>query len=346
VNAPALPRRLRLRHSTLAVAAALLALGAPAGANTNAAAPAGYTTRDQDNLWNLGATHAAASRHSRQQWMVATLRRNPDAFLQGNIHRLRSQATLQFPSDAEVAAEDQSAAEALLLRHLAGVLTNETFAALPPRTPPAAVPAAPAASAPLPPAPAAPAPAPAAPAPAASAPAVPAPAPDTPPRALPGPPAGTPPQASVPAGEAPGSWWPFGLAIVLASGAVALLFRSRRTGKPFAETVSTLFQDTLQLVRPSKPKVVNVSSAAADMARSVEQLASTDRLVQPDDGSASSPADSHASEAALRLATARAQIELGRRDAAVAVLRGLVRDLSDGAERRAAEQLLGQLGVA
>jgi len=330
--------------AVLATAPSALATTAPGQtrpadtANVLGDATQQYVTRDQDNLWNLSIQRATPG-HSVQQWMVATLRKNPDAFVQGNIHRLRKGVPLQWPSTTESAAEDQQAAEVLLQRHWNGVLSNELFAPLTPAGP--ASPVAPVAAAPAP----APVPAP-----------VPAPAPAAPPTASPPSPAAQAPEGQPVATEGSlARWWPLGLALVLAGGGIALLARSRQEGRPFSETVSTFFHETIQLAQRSKPKVVTVSSAAADMARSVERLGGTGLLVQASAGtqparhaaaSAGAPMvgqDAVLQDARLRLQVAKTQLELGRRQAAVTALQGLVSSAPEGAERRAAQALLAQL---
>lgn len=347
--------RLHHRKSLIATAAALALWGSWSTVRSQpaAAAPAASSvvTRDHDNLWTLGQAHAAGSRYSRQQWMLAVLRRNPDAFLLGNIHRLRSQVALRLPTEDEVAAESLAAAEALLTRH-AEALDSTQMLPPPPalaRTPIVAPPAA-----------AAPAPAPEAsppPAVAAAPAAVPPSAPATPARE----PVATASGASVataPAtarsevtgagSAATGSltrWVPHSMAVILALTALGLVWRARRGGTPLGQTVSTLFQDTIQLIQRAKPKVVTVSTAGADMARSVERLGGTDQLV-------ASGRVTHADidvtaaprEPALKLALARAQLEIGRTDAAIAMLRAVLRE-GAAAERSAAEQMLARLGV-
>lgn len=390
------------RKTWLAAAAAALFLagssnalantaGSPSGAGAQARGP--YTTKDQDNLWNLGSQRMAAD-YSLQQWMVATLRRNPEAFVQGNIHRLRKQVPLQLPTAEEVKAENQQAAEALLVRHEAGVLSNEAFAALAPLagvSGQAAAPAQAPVASPAPPAPPAAASAPAV--PAVTAVTSPAPSPQSASSAAPSSPAvAVAPAASAPQAAAPGAsvavsadtskaaatsgslwrWWPLGLALVMGAGSIALLRRARHEGRPFSETVSTFFQETIQRAQRSKPKVVTISSAGADMARSVERLGATGTMVQaehsPSNGrtetggtageggqdpqSREAVQRTHEANAAglrqesgLRLLVAKSQLELGRKDSAIVLLRGLVRDTADSAERRAAQALLAQLGV-
>ena len=121
--------------TVVAIAAALLFTAPLSGANTagkTRTQPTSIVTKDNDNLWNLGAPYDNYPRVTRQQWMVATLRRNPDAFLLGNMHRLRTQVPLILPTPDEVAAEDLVAAEALITRHYGAMTSTVPMAPLPP----------------------------------------------------------------------------------------------------------------------------------------------------------------------------------------------------------------------
>ena len=121
-----------LSHSVLA-ASALMGVAPPALAadavNPAASAPiaAGDTllpaTVLRDNLWTLAARVQHDPGITRQQVMVAMLRRNPNAFLQGNMHRLRRDVALVVPTAQEIAAENAGAAEAVVaaLGRLEGV---------------------------------------------------------------------------------------------------------------------------------------------------------------------------------------------------------------------------------
>ncbi|MBL8329888.1 MAG: hypothetical protein JNJ71_13660 [Rubrivivax sp.] len=366
----------RFSRSCIATAVSLLLLGSlPWAGATSVAAPgaASLVTRDKDNLWNLAAAHERGARLTRQQWMLAVLRRNPEAFVQGNMHRLLTGATLQLPTEEEAARESQAVAEALIEQHDQALGTAQQ---MPPPRPlaaadtraPAVPPAAPPSSPPAPPVAAAPgtAPGPAQPsAPSATAPSAPGPASpaapiaplapasapaaaEAPPRTAPAAPVISPAVPVAGAPSTPSNWLPQALAVGLASLALLLLWQARRRGMALGQTVQTLFQDTIQLVGKSRPKVVAVSQAGADMARSVEQLASTAQLVRADESPALEPArraSAAQDEALIKLDIARAQLEIGRRDAAVAMLKAVLREGSER-ERQAAQQLLVQLGAA
>ncbi len=322
---------IRTPRTLIAIAAsAALLLSAPLiAANTASNEPVRYVTQDNDNLWNLAAPYERGLRVTRQQWMVAVLRRNPDAFVLGNMHRLRSKVSLQLPTEAEAAAESLPAAEALIVRHFAGLNGNQAMPLLQAPTP--AKTAEPSVAAPA----TTPAAAPATAAAASTASTV-APAP-TPAITV------TPPaQAAEPSSLR--RWLPHTMAAAVALLALGMMWRVRRRNQPLTEAVSTFFQDTIQLVRKSKPKVVTFSTAGADVARSVEKLASTAHLVRTQDEPADTPAITDP-ESAIKLEIARAQIEVGRQDAAIAMLKALVRSGAP-AQRQSAQQLLGSLGAA
>ncbi len=339
--------------STVALAAALLFVAPGAGAQPAAsAAPSQHITRDNDNLWDLGAAHDQVTRYTRQQWIVATLRRNPDAFLLGNMHRLRSRVPLILPTDKEVTAEDASAAEGLVQKHLSALPTLVPMPPLQPlvRAEPAPAPT-PAAEAPPAAPPAAQPPAATAPASTAPAPGVPVPAPSPAPADAPAS-AAAAPAASVPAAvpapvpaATPTGASPRVLLWVLPLAAAGLVWlslvalrRKRQTGQDFSETLTTLFQDTVQLIRKSKPKVITVSSAGADMAKAVERLASSTALVRSA-GRELPAQEPDAGDVGLKLEIARTQLELGRQDAAAQMLRVVLLEGND-TQRRDAQTLL------
>jgi len=165
-----------LKRHLLCLALALSAgpLSAQTAA-TGASAPtqAQRTTVEQDNLWDIAGQLAPAAGATRQQFMVAVLRRNPDAFVKGNIHRLRRGVPLVLPSRDEVLAEDRAGSVTIVADHLKAMKAGTVLAPLAKRGPVTGVPAQPSAPA------SAPAPVPA-PAPASAAtvpPPVPAPEP-------------------------------------------------------------------------------------------------------------------------------------------------------------------------
>ena len=380
------PLKRRLIH--LALACAPLALLPVASAQPAAEPIVGETARPfrttvaQDNLWDIAGKVARQAGVGRQQVMVAVLRRNPDAFVKGNIHRLRQGVPLVLPSLGELKAEDRAASVALVEAHLAALKSGAALPVLPAAgapvaavvTPPPVAASAPApapASAPasMPAAPAAPvvqAPAPEpmpASAPASAAAGVPAEAPASSATLTPASPA-TRPAADVarPAARegdeaaAPASalrWLPWLLGAGVLAGGV-ILWR-RRPGLQEAALPSASPVETL---RASAPRNFDVSTAAADMARTVEAAPLVTELVRPvaaegEETSSSAPvpaaplAGSIDPElrGALRVEMARTCLEIGREAAARELLEVVLREDS-GRHQAAAADMLARMGPA
>lgn len=377
------PLKRRLIH--LALACAPLALLPVASAQPAAEPIVGETARPfrttvaQDNLWDIAGKVARQAGVGRQQVMVAVLRRNPDAFVKGNIHRLRQGVPLVLPSLGELKAEDRAASVALVEAHLAALKSGATLPALPaagapvaavvtpppvtasapapvPASAPASVPAAPVVQAP------APEPMPAS-APASAAAGVPAEAPASSATLTPASPA-TRPAADVarPAARegdeaaAPASalrWLPWLLGAGVLAGGV-ILWR-RRPGLQEAALPSASPVETL---RASAPRNFDVSTAAADMARTVEAAPLVTELVRPvaaegEETSSSAPvpaaplAGSIDPElrGALRVEMARTCLEIGREAAARELLEVVLREDS-GRHQAAAADMLARMGPA
>lgn len=377
------PLKRRLIH--LALACAPLALLPVASAQPAAEPIVGETARPfrttvaQDNLWDIAGKVARQAGVGRQQVMVAVLRRNPDAFVKGNIHRLRQGVPLVLPSLGELKAEDRAASVALVEAHLAALKSGATLPALPaagapvaavvtpppvtasapapvPASAPASVPAAPVVQAP------APEPMPAS-APASAAAGVPAETPASSATLAPASPA-TRPAADVarPAARegdeaaAPASalrWLPWLLGAGVLAGGV-ILWR-RRPGLQEAALPSASPVETL---RASAPRNFDVSTAAADMARTVEAAPLVTELVRPvaaegEETSSSAPvpaaplAGSIDPElrGALRVEMARTCLEIGREAAARELLEVVLREDS-GRHQAAAADMLARMGPA
>lgn len=377
------PLKRRLIH--LALACAPLALLPVASAQPAAEPIVGETARPfrttvaQDNLWDIAGKVARQAGVGRQQVMVAVLRRNPDAFVKGNIHRLRQGVPLVLPSLGELKAEDRAASVALVGAHLAALKSGATLPALPaagapvaavvtpppvtasapapvPASAPASVPAAPVVQAP------APEPMPAS-APASAAAGVPAETPASSATLAPASPA-TRPAADVarPAARegdeaaAPASalrWLPWLLGAGVLAGGV-ILWR-RRPGLQEAALPSASPVETL---RASAPRNFDVSTAAADMARTVEAAPLVTELVRPvaaegEETSSSAPvpaaplAGSIDPElrGALRVEMARTCLEIGREAAARELLEVVLREDS-GRHQAAAADMLARMGPA
>jgi Meckel syndrome type 1 protein len=111
------------------VALALLMLGMPGVAlpqtGTATTGPDDYTTVPNDNVWRLASKAIGFAGGDRAAAMVAILRRNPDAFVHGNLHRLKRGVSIVMPSAADIAAEDPRQAALLLDSHLQSVNQNE-----------------------------------------------------------------------------------------------------------------------------------------------------------------------------------------------------------------------------
>ena len=377
------PLKRRLIH--LALACAPLALLPVASAQPAAEPIVGETARPfrttvaQDNLWDIAGKVARQAGVGRQQVMVAVLRRNPDAFVKGNIHRLRQGVPLVLPSLGELKAEDRAASVALVEAHLAALKSGAALPVLPaagapvaavvtpppvtasapapvPASAPASVPAAPVVQAP------APEPMPAS-APASAAAGVPAEAPASSATLAPASPA-TRPAADVarPAARegdeaaAPASalrWLPWLLGAGVLAGGV-ILWR-RRPGLQEAALPSASPVETL---RASAPRNFDVSTAAADMARTVEAAPLVTELVRPvaaegEETSSSAPvpaaplAGSIDPElrGALRVEMARTCLEIGREAAARELLEVVLREDS-GRHQAAAADMLARMGPA
>lgn len=377
------PLKRRLIH--LALACAPLALLPVASAQPAAEPIVGETARPfrttvaQDNLWDIAGKVARQAGVGRQQVMVAVLRRNPDAFVKGNIHRLRQGVPLVLPSLGELKAEDRAASVALVEAHLAALKSGATLPALPAAGAPVAAVVTPppvAASAPAPAPASAPASMPAAPvvqapapepmpasAPASAAAGVPAEAPASSVTLAPASPA-TRPAADVarPAARegdeaaAPASalrWLPWLLGAGVLAGGV-ILWR-RRPGLQEAALPSASPVETL---RASAPRNFDVSTAAADMARTVEAAPLVTELVRPvaaegEETSSSAPvpaaplAGSIDPElrGALRVEMARTCLEIGREAAARELLEVVLREDS-GRHQAAAADMLARMGPA
>jgi FimV-like protein len=369
----------RLFSTSALAASALLALTPAAWAQASAASTAASAaalpvTVDHDNLWNLAARVAPVRGATRQQVMVALLRLNPQAFVQGNMHRLRRGMPLTVPSAQEIAAEDPARAEQLVQAHLLALDKGAPVPVLPRLavasasgmaavTPPAraaaaaaSVPASSPAGAAAVPAPATPAsvmappPAPLTPASAPSpVPTLPAPSAATAASQVAEPlvqPAPVVPQAESGSPSPVVRWLPYALAVVLAGGAV-LMWQRRRSRERFNDSVMSSFFDENGVRRPSRPKVIDVSQAGVETARTVETLQSAAELVRD---SASSvmplqPADDPYRETALKLEIARTCLEVGRTEAARLMLQ-IVRREGSAAQQLLAGDLLDRLAPA
>jgi pilus assembly protein FimV len=104
VNAP--PSSSSAVASSTTSAAARPSRGAPAASTTTGG---DYAVKQGDTLAGIARGHMVAGA-TIDQVMIATLKANPDAFLGGNINRLRSGVTLNLPDTAAATAVETSAA--------------------------------------------------------------------------------------------------------------------------------------------------------------------------------------------------------------------------------------------
>ncbi|MEY2654531.1 MAG: hypothetical protein RLZZ524_1559 [Pseudomonadota bacterium] len=339
---------------TVAPLSAHAQVGAAAVAAAEPASTAGSRiTVSNDTLWAIAAAAVPGNVPSRPQVMVAILRANPDAFQGGNMHRLRKGVTLQLPSLDAMRAEPAARAAALVDIHLNALADGKPVPALAAlAAPPAAAPAPAPVPVPVP----APAPAPVAP-PASGPAAAPAPTPAPAPAPEPAPtPASAPavepvaPVASAPVAPASAAapkpvavvatddfarWLPYGMAVALVGLAGGLWWSMRRPRRSGQDALPSTFVDEQGVTRRRRPKVLDISNAAADLARAVETLEPAAQLVRGADGeivSASIPGAAPDGEtrlrdqAALKLDIARALIEVGRREAAKPWLAAVARE--------------------
>jgi FimV-like protein len=371
------PLKRRLLH--IALACAPLVMTSPGSAQPAMEPIVGDTARPfratvaQDTLWDIAGKVAGQAGVSRQQVMVAILRRNPEAFVKGNIHRLRQGASLMLPTVAQLRAEDRAAAAALLEAHLKAMRSGE---ALPPLPVSAELSVALAASAPVMAASvpqrsasAVESPKPGVSAPVqASAPAVVAAAPErvasvaepvqeaapasasiTPLR-----PAADAASESAPSGEL--GWWPWALlGGALLAGTVVWRRQARGPGAG-ADGVPRAAEDAR--AAPA-PRNFDVSTAAVDMARTVEAAPLVTELVRAVESAAPVPEGEEPSgvvvpgasgdgddpevRGALRVEMARTCLEIGRDADARALLEAVLRE--DAVRHQAAaSEILARMG--
>ncbi|MEY4749079.1 MAG: hypothetical protein RIQ60_1293 [Pseudomonadota bacterium] len=115
----------RSQRNSLALAFMMLATPGPLLAQahaptTSATASPGqpYTTVSNDTVWRLAGLASSKGSGDRAAVMVAILRRNPAAFVHGNLHRLKRGVSITLPSAEDIAAEDPLLAAMLVESHL------------------------------------------------------------------------------------------------------------------------------------------------------------------------------------------------------------------------------------
>lgn len=146
---------------------------------------------------------------------------------------------------------------------------------------------------------------------------------------------GVSPPAPVLATDAFARWLPYGMAVALIGLAGGLWWGMRRPRRRGDEALPSTFVDEQGVTRRRRPKVLDISNAAADLARTVETLEPAAQLVRGADGEIVSASVAGAAtdgetrlrdQAALKLDIARALIEVGRREAAKPWLAAVARE--------------------
>ncbi|MEX8518599.1 MAG: FimV/HubP family polar landmark protein [Leptothrix sp. (in: b-proteobacteria)] len=295
-------------------------------------------TVEKDTLWTIVAALTANGQVSSNQAMVAILRQNPDAFVRGNLHRLRKGVVLTIPSRAQMLAENRTKANDTVQAHLRLLTEGSTERAplygLSAVIAPTA--AAPAASRPVAAVPAAsrasavvsvrPSPASAA----ASAPLVAASRQPLPVQtqaasaaasvvaagsAVPviGPSAVTP---AAPPASGGGSYLPYAAGVVFLGAAWWAWRRYSESSSAAKGGYSADVDDGAG----SGPRLVNVSTAAMDTARSLDAMKPVFGMVRKEGEPESVDAANLTAQATLKLELARAYIELRRHDEAYILL--------------------------
>lgn len=144
-------------------------------------------------------------------------------------------------------------------------------------------------------------------------------------------------------------WLPYLLLIALGGGAWLLWQRRRqdRAQQRFTDSVVSSFYDENGVRRPSRPKLIDVSQAGVETARTVETLRPAAELVRSGDSSLAAPdlEAGHHREAALKLEMARTSLEVGRSEAARQMLQAVQRE-GNAAQQLEAGELLGRLTPA
>ncbi|WP_462379076.1 FimV/HubP family polar landmark protein [Pseudomonas sp. Marseille-QA0892] len=83
-------------------------VAAPRAAAPAATAPGDYRVGSRDTLWQIAEQHSAGG--SVHQAMLAIQDLNPDAFIDGNINRMKSGQVLRLPNEQQIRARSQSQA--------------------------------------------------------------------------------------------------------------------------------------------------------------------------------------------------------------------------------------------
>ena len=79
--------------------------GLPAAENSNE-----YRVQHRDTMWRIASQHRPSSYVTTQQTMLALVKKNPQAFVNGNVNQLKSGYVLSLPTEAEVKAINHKSA--------------------------------------------------------------------------------------------------------------------------------------------------------------------------------------------------------------------------------------------
>jgi FimV-like protein len=341
-------------HTLMALALAAASLQTLAAEPVAAISPASASVRAgesavqllpvtaRDTLWDIAGRAIAGEVKgsvSRNQAMVAILRRNPDAFVGGHLSRLRKGAVITLPTLAELRAEDPVKASALVASQqglesqrkappLYG-LTASAGEAVPPVTTP--VPIVAAAGLPS----------------AAStvAVAVPAPSSSVVTAASHVEKSAAPAAVSTPAvvsaasvadvGRGDGNAWAWTIGLIIVTvGAGVLVYVLRRAPSEQVMAEAAAVMEAAATKRASLRAPTTVSTAALDLAKKLEQHQSAVWMVQKAD-ELPQQGPNVLAESALRLVLARAYLEIKNRDASRKQLEIVLRDGDEGQKEEA-----------
>lgn len=76
-----------------------------------------YRVQHRDTMWRIASKHRPSSYVTTQQTMLALVKKNPQAFVNGNVNRLKSGYVLSLPTEAEVKAiRHESAVEEIRIQ--------------------------------------------------------------------------------------------------------------------------------------------------------------------------------------------------------------------------------------
>jgi len=86
-----------------------------------------YRIQSNDTLWDIALKHRPDSSYSPHQVMKAIQDMNPNAFIGGNMNRIKAGAVLNLPSAGDIAAVNRASAVNELRRHNEAVVSGEVL---------------------------------------------------------------------------------------------------------------------------------------------------------------------------------------------------------------------------